>query len=83
MLNGEMRFVGVIGIDGGYNDLTSRMTHPMSFAEIADWYKASREYFAMMVKYDCNVREVRVSVYDADSISAVTAEAIDIKVFRP
>lgn len=78
-----MRFVGQFAIDGGGNDLNSRMTHPMSFEEIAAWYQASRDYFAMMVKYDCNVHEVFVRVYDADDIDSITCEPIAQSVFRP
>lgn len=83
MLQGEMRFVGVIGIDGGGNDLNSRYTHPMSFTEAAEWFTASRNYFAMMVKHDCNIHEISVSVYNADEISSITVEPIVVNRFRP
>lgn len=76
-------YVGIFAIDGGGNDLNSRATHPMTFREAADWYKASREYFAMMVKYDCNVHEVTVSVYLADDINSIDAEPLAIERFRP
>lgn len=78
-----MRFVGIFGIDGGDNDLNSRVTHPMPFSEAADWYMASCEYFSMMVKHDCNVFEVTVSVYNAEDINSVTAAPIEMSIFRP
>lgn len=78
-----MRFVGQFAIDGGGNDLNSRMTHPMSFEEVAEWYRASSEYFAMMVKYDASIHEVFVRIYDADTINSITCEPITQRVFRP
>lgn len=78
-----MQFVGIFGIDGGRMDLNSRATHPMSFGDAAEWYRASCEYFAMMVKHDCNVHEVTVSMYDARDINSITAEPIAQSVFRP
>lgn len=78
-----MRFVGIFDIDGGHMDLNSRATHPMSFAEAGEWYRASCEYFAMMVKHDCNVVEVIVSMYDARDINSITAEPIAQSIFKP
>lgn len=78
-----MRFVGILGLDGGGNDLNSRATHPMSFAEACEWYKASCEYFAMMVKHDATIREVSVSVYDSRDLNLITAEPIEVRRFRP
>lgn len=77
-----MQFVGTLGIDGGYMDLNSRMTHPMSFSEAAEWYKASCEYFAMMVKHDATIREVTVSIYNSEGLTEITAEPIEIKRYR-
>jgi hypothetical protein len=77
-----MRFVGTLGLDGGGNDLNSRMTHPMSFAEAADWYKASCEYFAMAIKHDATLVEVTVSIYDAKEVSSITVEPICITYLR-
>lgn len=78
-----MRFVGILGLDGGNNDLNSRATHPMSFAEASEWYEASCEYFAMMVKHDATIREVSVSIYDSIDIRSITAEPIEVRRFRP
>lgn len=69
-------------MDNGSNDLSSRMTHPMSFAEAADWYKASCEYFSVLVWHDATIREATVSIYNADDVNRVTAEPISIEHFR-
>lgn len=82
MLQGEMRFVGAIGIDDGGQNLHSRMTHPMSFSEVCEWYSASIEYFTLMVKHDATAREVIVSVYNADTASSANAEAIETRYIR-
>lgn len=77
-----MRFVGTLGLDGGGMDLNSRMTHPMSFAESGEWYKASCEYFAMAVKHDATLCEVIVSVYNANDLKKATAEPIHQVIIR-
>ena len=78
-----MRFVGILAIDGGGNDLNSRATHPMTFGEAAEWFKASCEFFAMMVKHDATIHEASVMIYDANVINSITAEPLDLKRFRP
>lgn len=77
-----MRFVGTLGLDDGGMDLNSRMTHPMSFAEAGEWYKASCEYFAMAIKHDAILREVIVGVYNAKDLNKATAEPIQQMVIR-
>ena len=72
----ETRYVGMLGFDGGGDDLNSRMTHPMSRSEFYAWYKASCEYFAMMVKCDATMREVTVSVFDSRDLNSIDAEPV-------
>lgn len=78
----EARFVGMIGLDGGGDDLNTRMTHPMSRSEVFEWYKASREYFAMMVRHDATMREVTVSIFDSRDLNSIDAEPVSIACFR-
>jgi hypothetical protein len=60
-----MRFIGIVGFDSG-DVLYSTMTREMTFAEAADWFNYSHEYFSSAIRYsDPSLNEITISVYDA------------------
>lgn len=72
-----MKFVGIVAIDEGDNNLNSYHTRSMTFGEAAEWYSKATEYVRNMVAVTPSVIEARVLIYNAAEIHSLHVQPID------